>query len=78
MFEYTELPSGAVLCSARYNDGAIMVVCDDLDIKPILRADRARQGVQDILDKLTADTLPQPPVLVEVHEAPCHRREPSD
>ena len=52
MFEYTELESGSVLCTARYGTAAIMVMCDDLTISPILRADRARQQVQEILDRL--------------------------
>lgn len=52
-YEFKELPSGAVLCSAPHNDGMIMIVCDDLTLTPLQRADRARQQVDEILDRLT-------------------------
>jgi len=51
-YEFKELASGAVLCSAPHNDGAIMIVCDDLTLTPLQRADRARQDVDDILEIL--------------------------
>lgn len=51
-YEFNELASGAVLCSAPYNDGVIMIVCDDLTLTPLQRADKARQQVEEILDRL--------------------------
>lgn len=54
-YEFKELPSGAVLCSAPYNDGAIMIVCDDLTLTPLQRADKARQQVDEILNRLRSN-----------------------
>jgi hypothetical protein len=51
-YEFKELSSGAALCSAPHNDGAIMIVCDDLSLTPLQRADRARQQVDEILERL--------------------------
>lgn len=76
--KYTFYPSGAVLCVSPHNAGAIAVMCSDEWLTPLQRADRARQQVDEILERLRANTEPQQPVLVEVHEAPCHRRESSD
>lgn len=56
---FTELASGAVLCSAPHNDGMIMIVCDDLTLTPLQRADRARQDTEAILEQLAL--YEQPP-----------------
>ena len=58
-YEFKELPSGAVLCSAPYNDGAIMIVCDDMTLTPLQRADRARQDAEKILEQLELYETPK-------------------
>jgi hypothetical protein len=78
MFKYIEFPSGSVLCTHPHNKGSIAILCDDLTLSPLQRADRARQDVQEILDRLTANTQLQQPALTEVHAAPAHRRESTD
>lgn len=77
MYKYIEFPSGAVLCTHPHGKGSVSILCDDLTLTPLQRADKARQQVDEILARLTANAQPQQPVLVEVHEAPCHRRESS-
>ena len=77
MYDFTEFPSGSVMCAAKQGAGSIVVVCADPDLTPLQRADKARQQVDEILARLKADEPPQPPALVEVHAAPCHRRESS-
>lgn len=77
MYDFTEFPSGSVMCAARQGAGSVVVVCSDLNLTPLERADKARQQVDEILARLKADEQPRPPALVEVHAAPCHRRESS-
>jgi hypothetical protein len=77
MYKYTEFPSGSVMCTAPHGKGHVCILCDDPDLTPLQRADKARQQVDEILARLKADERPQPPALVEVHAAPCHRRESS-
>lgn len=48
-YRYTEYPSGAVLCALKRDNGAVIAVCRDLDVPPIVRADRARQEVDRIM-----------------------------
>ena len=52
MYKFTEGPSGAVLCSAPHGKGAISILCDDPDLTPLQRADKARQQVDEILKRL--------------------------
>jgi hypothetical protein len=52
MYNFTEFPSGSVMCAARYNKGSIVVVCSDLTLTPLQRADKARQQVDEILKRL--------------------------
>jgi hypothetical protein len=78
MVKFVFYDSGSVLCCAPDDCGSIAVLCTDPELTPLQRADRARQQVQEVLDRLTVGTRPQQPVLTEVHEAPAHRRESSD
>ena len=48
-YRYTEYPSGAVLCMSKNDSGSVVAVCRDLDVAPIVRADRARQEVDRIM-----------------------------
>jgi hypothetical protein len=77
MYKYTEFPSGSVMCTAPHGKGHVCILCDDPDLTPLQRADKARQQVDEILVRLTANTQLQQPVLTEVHAAPAHRRESS-
>ena len=78
MVKFIFYDSGSVLCCAPDDCGSIAVLCTDPELTPLQRADKARQQVQEILDRLTADTLPQQLVLTEVHAAPARRRESND
>lgn len=78
MVKFIFYDSGSVLCCAPDNYGSIAVLCTDPELTPLQRADRARQQVQEVLDRLTVGKQPQQPVLTEVHEAPARRRESSD
>lgn len=60
MVKYVYYESGAVLCIAPDDYGSVMALCTDPMLTLHERADKARQQVQEILDKLKADTLPQP------------------
>lgn len=57
MMHYTEYPSGAVLCMARRDSGAVVAVCRDLDVSPLVRADRARQEVERIMMMTATDNV---------------------
>ena len=76
--KFVTYPSGSVLCCAPHGSGSIMVLCADEELSLQERHDKAQQQVQEILDRLKADEKPQPRALIEVHAAPCHRRESSD
>jgi hypothetical protein len=54
MFKYIEFPSGAVLCTHSHGKGSVAILCDDLSLTPLERADKAQQQVQEILDRLSA------------------------
>jgi hypothetical protein len=54
MFKYIEFPSGAVLCTHLHGKGSVAILCDDLSLTPLERADKAQQQVQEILDRLAA------------------------
>lgn len=60
MYKYIEFPSGSVLCTHPHGKGSIAILCDDLSLTPLQRADRARQQVDEILDRLagTPDGAP--------------------
>jgi hypothetical protein len=48
--------SGSVLCCAPEDCGSIAVLCTDPELTPLQRADKARQQVQEILDKLQSSS----------------------
>jgi len=52
--EYTYAESGQVMCTAIYGTGKVCVVCDDLELSLLERAEAAREGVQDVLDMFAA------------------------
>jgi hypothetical protein len=52
MYKYIEYPSGAVLCTHPHGKGSVAILCDDLSLTPLQRADRARQQVDEILERL--------------------------
>jgi hypothetical protein len=52
MYNFTEFPSGSVMCAARQGDGSVVVVCSDPNLTPLERADKARQQVDEILKRL--------------------------
>lgn len=52
-YKFTEFPSGSVMCAARQGAGSVVVVCADLTLTPLQRADRARQQVDEVLERLT-------------------------
>jgi hypothetical protein len=60
MYNFTEFPSGSVMCAARQGAGSVVVVCADLNLTPLQRADKARQQVDEILARLSkeAHSLP--------------------
>ena len=52
MYNFTEFPSGSVMCAARQGAGSVVVVCADMNLTPLQRADKARQQVDEILNRL--------------------------
>jgi hypothetical protein len=52
MYNFTEFPSGSVMCAARQGAGSVVVVCADPHLTPLERADKARQQVDEILKRL--------------------------
>jgi hypothetical protein len=52
MYKYTEFPSGSVMCCASNGKGSVCIICDDLTLTPLQRADKARQQVEEILERL--------------------------
>ena len=56
MYKFTEFPSGSVMCAARQGAGSVVVVCADMNLTPLERADKARQQVDEILKRLKENT----------------------
>ena len=54
MYKYIEFPSGSVLCTHPHGKGSVAILCDDLTLTPLQRADKARQQVDEILERLAA------------------------
>jgi hypothetical protein len=52
MYKYTEFASGSVMCTAAHGKGHVCIICDDPDLTPLQRADKARQQVDEILARL--------------------------
>ena len=52
--KFVYYPSGSVLCCAPDDSGSIAVLCSDPELSLHQRADKARDQVQEILDRLAA------------------------
>jgi hypothetical protein len=55
-YTYTEFPSGSVMCTSAHGKGHVCIICDDMTLTPLQRADKARQQVEEILDRLKAES----------------------
>jgi len=50
--KFVYYPSGSVLCCSTDDSGSIAILCADPELSLQQRADKARQQVQEILDRL--------------------------
>jgi hypothetical protein len=57
-YNFTEFPSGSVMCCAPHGKGHVCIICDDMTLTPLQRADKARQQVDEILDRLANPSSP--------------------